>query len=50
MIKIGDRVSHMGEGYGIVRAIRRSAKRVLVSWDSGHTREHYLPAVKKVEN
>ena len=47
MIKVGDRVVHMGEGYGTVRHIRRAAKRVLVSWDSGHTREHYLPAVKK---
>ena len=47
MIKVGDRVVHMGEGAGRVVAIRRSAKVVLVKWDSGLCTEHYLPAVKK---
>ncbi len=50
MIKIGDRVVHMGEGYGRVVGLNRSAKVVLVKWDSGRCTEHYLPAVKKVEN
>jgi len=48
MIKVGDRVVHMGEGAGRVVAIRRSAKIVLVKWDSGLCTEHFLPAVKKV--
>ena len=47
MIKVGDRVVHMGEGAGRVVAMRRSAKRVLVKWDSGLCTEHFLPAVKK---
>lgn len=47
MIRVGDRVVHMGEGAGRVVAIRRSAKVVLVKWDSGPCTEHYLPAVKK---
>ena len=48
MIKVGDRVVHMGEGYGRVVGLRRGAKRVLVKWDSGLCTEHFLPAVKKV--
>lgn len=47
MIRVGDRVVHMGEGAGRVVAIRRSAKVVLVKWDSGLCTEHYLPAIKK---
>ena len=47
MIKVGDRVVHMGEGAGRVVAIRRSAKVVLVKWDSGLCTEHFLPVVKK---
>ena len=47
MIRVGDRVVHMGEGAGRVVAIRRSAKIVLVKWDSGLCTQHYLPAVKK---
>jgi len=50
MIKVGDRVVHMGEGYGTVRHIRRSKNIVLVKWDSGLCTEHYLPVIKKVEN
>ena len=49
MIKIGDRVRHVTEGTGTVRHIRRSAKTVLVKWDSGACTEHYLPYVHKVE-
>lgn len=49
MIKVGDRVAHMGEGYGTVRHIRRTARRVLVKWDSGLCKEHYLPILKKVK-
>ena len=48
MIKVGDRVVHMGEGYGTVRAVRRGKKLVLVKWDSGLCTEHFLPAVEKV--
>ncbi len=47
MIKVGDRVVHMGEGAGQVVAVRRSAQRALVKWDSGLCTEHYLPILKK---
>lgn len=49
MIKVGDRVVHMGEGYGSVVAVRRGANIVLVKWDSGLCTEHYLPVLRKVE-
>ena len=48
MIKIGDRVVHMGEGYGTVRHILRGKNIVLVKWDHGLCTEHYLPAIRKV--
>lgn len=48
MIRVGDRVSHVTEGEGRVVAIRRSAKIVLVRWDSGSCTQHYLPYVHKV--
>jgi hypothetical protein len=48
MIKIGDRVVHMGEGYGTVRHILRGKNIVLVKWDNGLCTEHYLPAIRKV--
>jgi hypothetical protein len=48
MIRIGDKVVSEEGDFGIVRAIRRSAKMVLVTWDFGFCSEHYLPAVKKV--
>ena len=47
MIKVGDRVVHMGEGYGRVVGLRRSAKIALVKWDSGSCTQHYLPILKK---
>ncbi len=50
MIRIGDKVVSEEGDTGIVRAIRRSAKMVLVIWDFGFCSEHYLPAVKKGEN
>ncbi len=50
MIKIRDRVVHMGEGYGTVLHIRRSKNRVLVKWDSGLCTEHFLPSLKKVNS
>ena len=49
MNKVGDRVVHMGEGYGNVVAVRRGANIVLVKWDSGLCTEHYLPVLRKVE-
>ena len=49
MINVGDRVVHIGEGYGTVRHIRRSKNIVLVKWDSGLCTEHYLPVIRKVE-
>ena len=48
MIRVGDKVVSEEGDFGIVRAIRRSAKMVLVMWDFGFCSEHYLPAVKKV--
>ena len=48
MIKIADRVVHMGEGYGTVRHILRGKNIVLVKWDHGLCTEHYLPAIRKV--
>tara|TARA_B100001057_G_scaffold498031_1_gene603841 strand:+ start:1857 stop:2009 length:153 start_codon:yes stop_codon:yes gene_type:complete len=48
MINVGDKVVSEEGDFGVVRAVRRSKKLVLVMWDFGFCSEHYLPAVKKV--
>lgn len=48
MIKVGDRVKHVGEGYGTALSVRRKLNIILVKWDSGLIQEHYLPYVHKV--